>query len=355
MDTATDEYHMSQAVSAAAAVRRSVSPRPWVGAVVVPDTSITRPNSDVSIFAGATQGRLGAHAEIAALGSAGKYARGSTLYTTLEPCSHDGQTGPCADAIIDAEVARVVIGVQDPDPLVSGRGIERLRSSGVEVTVGVGAAAVEQQLLPYLIHRRTGRPMVIVKLAASLDGRSAAPDGTSQWITGPQARLDVHRLRADSDAILVGARTVQDDDPSLTVRLDVGELPLDFVQPRRIVLGRSAATAKVQPALELSGPLPAILDSLGEQGVLQLLVEGGASVAHDFHQEGLVDRYVIYFAPALFGGSDGRGLFDGAGSASIDDLWRGQITSVNMFGADLRIDLVPNLRDSYTDVRSQGG
>src|SRR5205085_3253821 len=178
--------------------------------------------------------------------AAGEAARGATLYCTLEPCSHVGRTGPCADAIVAAGVSRVVVGVVDPDPQVSGRGLARLRQAGVEVSVGAEADAVEDQLAPYLKHRRTGRPWVVLKLAATLDGRTAAPDGSSQWITGEPARADAHRLRAESDAVLVGAGTVRADDPSLTVRLAEG------TDPRRVVLGHNTPpTAKVEPALHL--------------------------------------------------------------------------------------------------------
>ena len=180
--------------------------------------------------------------------------------------------------------------------------------------MGVAAAEVAEQLAPYRKHRTTGQPWVVLKMAASLDGRTAAPDGTSRWITGEAARQDVHRLRARSDAVLVGAGTVRSDDPELTVRLDDG---VEREQPLRVVLGKAPADAKVQPALELSGDLGDVLTELGRQGVLQLLVEGGASVAHDFHAAGLVDRYVLYLAPLLFGGDDGRPIFAGPGLAQL--------------------------------------
>ena len=335
----TELERMRQAITAAAASRRLVSPRPWVGAVVVP---AGRP--DHAGFAGATQGRSGPHAEIVALAGAGSAAAGSTLYTTLEPCSHHGRTGPCTEAVIDAGVARVVVALVDPDPKVAGTGVEALRSAGIEVEVGVGADEVERQLTPYLVHRRTGRPYVVLKLAASLDGRTAAPDGTSQWITGAEARLDAHRLRADSDVVLVGAGTVRADDPELTVRLPPGELAEGFEQPVRAVLGDAPDDARARPLTELSGSPAEVLDDLGERGALQVMIEGGASVAHQFHAAGLVDRYVVYLAPALFGGDDARGLFAGPGAPTIDELWRGTIDSVVRLGPDLRIDLLPPSR-----------
>src|SRR5581483_11481853 len=185
-----DEAHMRRAIAEAAAVRASTSPNPWVGAVVEPGG-----------FTGATQPPGGPHAE------------GATLYCTLEPCSHQGRTGPCTEAIIEAGIARVVVGIEDPDPQVGGRGIERLRQAGITVDVGTCKDEIEEQLAPYLKHRRTGRPWVVLKLAATLDGRIAAPDGTSQWITGDAARTDAHRLRAESDAVLVGAGTVRAASP----------------------------------------------------------------------------------------------------------------------------------------------
>jgi diaminohydroxyphosphoribosylaminopyrimidine deaminase/5-amino-6-(5-phosphoribosylamino)uracil reductase len=233
----------------------------------------------------------------------------------------------------------VVVALTDPDPKVAGTGLDRLRAAGIEVVVGVGEVAAAAQLAPYLHHRGTGRPYVVLKLASSLDGRTAAPDGSSQWITGEAARLDAHRLRADSDAVLVGAGTVRSDDPGLTVRLPDGERGPDDTEPLRVVLGRAPAGAAVRPCLELDGDLGAVLDELGGRGVLQLMVEGGAGVAHAFHTAGLVDRYVVYLAPALFGGDDGRGLFAGAGAASIDDVWRGRIVSLRHLGDDLRLDL----------------
>jgi diaminohydroxyphosphoribosylaminopyrimidine deaminase/5-amino-6-(5-phosphoribosylamino)uracil reductase len=321
----TDEAAMRRALELAAAVRGTTSPNPWVGAVVR--------TPDGAIHGGATEPPGGPHAEIVALRAAGDAAQGSTLFSTLEPCSHHGRTGPCVDAILAAGVARVVVAVPDPDPQVSGAGLARLREAGVDVEVGLCAGEASALLAPYLKHRTTGRPWVVLKLAASLDGRTAAPDGSSQWITGEAARADAHRLRAESDAVLVGAGTVRADDPALTVRLVEGR------NPRRVVLGTAPEGARVLPAEEVSGDLGQVLDGLGGDGVVQLLVEGGAAVAHAFHSARLVDRYVLYLAPALFGGDDGRGLFAGAGASTIDDVWRGHLVSVERLGDDLRVEL----------------
>ena len=326
-DGGTDEAMMARAVRLADTVRTRTSPNPWVGCVLR--------TTDGALHEGATAPPGGPHAEAAALAAAGPAAAGATVWSTLEPCSHSGRTGPCADALIAAGVARVVVGVLDPDTKVAGRGVARLREAGIDVEVGVGAVEVAAQLAPYLVHRTTGRPLVVLKLAASLDGRTAAPDGSSQWITGEAARADAHRLRSESDAVLVGAGTVRTDDPSLTVRHVEGADPL------RVVLGRAPEGAAVHPALELSGDLGDVLDTLGGKGVLQLLVEGGATVAGAFHRAGLVDRYVVYLAPVLFGGDDGRGLFTGPGASTVGDVWRGAITAVARLGDDVRIDLAP--------------
>jgi diaminohydroxyphosphoribosylaminopyrimidine deaminase/5-amino-6-(5-phosphoribosylamino)uracil reductase len=324
-DAASYEAAMRRAMELAAGVRGLTSPNPWVGCVVL--------TPDRRTFEGATAPPGGPHAEVAALAAAGDAARGATLVCTLEPCSHHGRTPPCVDAIVAAGVRRVVTAIEDPDVHVAGRGLGLLREAGIEVVVGVGADEVTASLAPYLKHRTTGRPWVVLKLAATMDGRTAAPDGSSQWITGDAARADAHRLRAESDAVLVGAGTVRSDDPSLTVRLVEGR------DPRRVVLGRVPADARVQPATEVEGDLGQVLDGLGGDGVLQLLVEGGATVAHAFHTARLVDRYVLYLAPALFGGDDGRGLFAGAGAPTIDDVWRGRLVSVAQLGDDLRVEL----------------
>jgi len=325
---------MRRAMALAAAVRSTTAPNPWVGSVVVP----AEPSGSGGgpSFEGATAPPGGPHAEVVALAAAGDAARGATLYVTLEPCAHHGRTPPCTAAIIEAGVARVVVGVEDPDPLVAGRGIAALRDAGIDVTVGVAAGEVAEQLAPYLKHRRTGQPWVVLKMAASLDARTAAPDGTSRWITGEAARHDVHVLRSRSDAVLVGAGTVRADDPELTVRLHDG---LDHAQPLRVVLGQAPPAARVQPALELSGELDDALSELGRRGVIQLLVEGGAAVAHEFHAAGLVDRYVLYLAPVFFGGDDARPLFAGPGAGTIGDVWRGRLVSVERLGEDLRVEV----------------
>jgi diaminohydroxyphosphoribosylaminopyrimidine deaminase / 5-amino-6-(5-phosphoribosylamino)uracil reductase len=333
----SDSDLMAVALQTAVGIGRGVSPNPGVGAAIA--------TVDGRVFTGHTQPPGGAHAEVVALRAAaegGASVVGSTLATTLEPCSHTGRTGPCTEAIIGAGVARVIVGVADPDPLVAGAGVQRLRDAGVEVTLhtendvasvaGVDVVTlVEKQLEFYLHHRRTGRPFVTLKLAASLDGRTAAPDHTSQWITSEPARIDAHRLRAEHDAILVGAGTVREDDPTLTVRHVSGPDPL------RVVLGRASESAKVHPCLEMNGELDDVLDQLGARGVLSVLVEGGAMVAAQFHAARLVNRYVLYQAPVLFGGDDARGLFRGPGAPTISEIFRGSFESVEQVGPDLKV------------------
>jgi diaminohydroxyphosphoribosylaminopyrimidine deaminase / 5-amino-6-(5-phosphoribosylamino)uracil reductase len=338
---ALDLALMRRAVALAGAVRGTTSPNPWVGCVVVPEGSVD-PLGAGSCFEGATSPVGGPHAEVTALAAAGGRAKGSSLYTTLEPCPHVGRTPPCTDAILAAGVKRVVVGVLDPDPVVAGRGVEALRDAGIEVTLGVASEEVEEQLAAYLTHRRTGRPFVVLKLAATMDGRIAAPDGTSRWITGPESRNDAHELRRMSDAVLVGAATVRSDDPELTVRTE----PIPSRQPIRVVLGKAPEGSRVLPAVELSGEPGEVLDELGGRGVIQLLVEGGAHVASEFHRAQVVDRYVLYFAPALFGGDDAVPLFAGAGAATMEQLWRGRVVSVERLGDDVRMELAPSRRES---------
>ncbi len=330
---ASDDGLMARAVARAEHSRLLAPPNPWVGAVLV--------TADGVSFEGSTRRPGGRHAEREVLVRAGERARGATLYVTLEPCSFHGRTPPCVDAVVEAGVARVVVAVADPDERVAGRGLSALERAGIQVTVGPGADAVEAQLAPYLTQRRTGRPLVVLKLAATLDGRMAAPDGTSQWITGPEARRDAHHLRAESDAILVGAGTVRADDPRLTVRGVTAPDGRPPREPLRVVLGRAPAGAAIHPCLELAGDEATVLDELGRRGdVLQVMVEGGANVAARFHRAGLVDRYVVYLAPALLGGDDGRPVFDGPGAPTIDELWRGRLVDVRRVGADLRLELV---------------
>ena len=317
-----------KAIEAASLVRLRTSPNPWVGCVIV--------TVDGQVFVGATEAPGGRHAEVVALDAA-RAARadtkGATVFTTLEPCSHHGRTGPCTEVLISAGVSRVVSAITDPDQLVGGQGFVALRSAGVTVDIGLCADLVTEQLRPYLHHRITGRPFVILKLASTLDGRTAAADGTSQWITGEPARKAAHQLRAESDAIVVGSGTVRRDNPTLTTRLVEGP------SPRRIVLGHAPEQANVHPCLEWDKSLSELLDTLGNDGVLQLMVEGGATVASSFHQQNLVDRYVLYVAPAFMGGNEGAPLFNGESAPSMQQLWRGTLRSVRQLESDIEVTI----------------
>lgn len=328
-------------------------PNPRVGAVVVsPDGSI------LSEYAHRAVGSP--HAEARALHEAGDAARGSTLVVTLEPCNHYGHTPPCTDAILDAGVGTVVVGAIDPDARVAGAGIERLRGAGVEVVTGVCEAEVIAGDPGYHRHRRSGWPRVVVKLAATLDGQVAAADGTSQWITGPSAREDVHRQRARSDAILVGAGTLIDDDPELSVRLDgykggqplpvlvMGRRPLPEtrrVYPRsplvyapRIPEGSPSVEIVEMPGDDGSD-LSGVLKDLGTRGILDVLVEGGPTLAASFAAAGLVDEYILYLAGRLALGK-GRPMFERT-FETLTDARPVAIADVSLVGDDLRVRAVP--------------
>jgi diaminohydroxyphosphoribosylaminopyrimidine deaminase/5-amino-6-(5-phosphoribosylamino)uracil reductase len=318
---------MQMAVAEGEKARMHAPPNPWVGALIV--------NGDGVIVAeGHTQAPGESHAEIEALRRAGERARGATMIVTIEPCCHVGRTGPCVDAIVEAGVSRVLIGTLDADSRVSGRGVSLLKSSGVDVEVGVEESLVRAQLAPYLWHRVTGRPYVVLKIASTLDGVVAMADGSSQWITGDDARRDAHVLRAQSQAILVGAGTVRADNPALTARL--GDI---ILEPLRVVLGQVAPDARVRPCLERSGDLGAVLDELGQHDVLQLLVEGGPRTASEFVEQGLVNHVVWYQAPA-FGGSLGTaGALKELATPTIGALRRGRVVDVQRIGEDIRIDV----------------
>lgn len=318
---------MSMAMDEGERARLHAPPNPWVGALIVNDRGVI-------VGDGHTQAPGESHAEIEALRRAGEAARGATMIVTLEPCSHVGRTGPCADAIIEAGIARVVVGMVDPDPRVAGSGIELLKASGVDVEVGVEKDAVAAQLAPYIWQRVTARPYVVAKIASTLDGVVAMADGTSQWITGPEARRDAHLLRAQSQAVLVGAGTVREDNPRLTARLD------DIVlEPLRVVLGHAPEGAKVRPCLELSGDLGLVLDELGRHDVLQVLVEGGPTTTSSFFEAGLVNHVVWYQAAAFAGAADTLPALKGLSTPTMDALRRGRLLDVRRIGDDIRIDV----------------
>jgi diaminohydroxyphosphoribosylaminopyrimidine deaminase/5-amino-6-(5-phosphoribosylamino)uracil reductase len=280
------------------------------------------------------------HAEIDALSKLPDGgARGATAVVTLEPCNHTGRTGPCSEALIAAGIARVIYAVADPGHDSSG-GAERLCAAGVEVVDGILADEATELLADWLVAARLGRPFVTLKWASSLDGRAAADDGTSQWITGTAARQRVHEQREASDAIIVGTGTVLADDPSLTARGDAGELLSK--QPVPVVIGTRPIPASAAifrhpnpPILAETHDLHAVLDDLRERGIRRAYVEGGPTLASALVAAGLVDEYLIYLAPTLLGGS--RLALGDIGVTTIDEQRRLTISSIEQLGSDLLV------------------
>ena len=334
-----DEKMMEIAINAAEGVRCITSPNPWVGCVIVSENG--------ELFEAATYEDGANHAEVIALAKAKSKAHRATMYVTLEPCCHQGKTPPCVEAILSSGIKKVFVGISDPDPKVGGNGISILKQNGVEVEVGLCNKAIEQQLAPYLKHRTSKKPYVVLKLAMTLDGNIADSQGNSKWITSELARADSHRLRAESDVVVVGANTIREDDPSLTCRdwsPEVNPNNRDL-NPRRVVLGSVNPGAKVHPCLEVEGDIKDVIGNLESGEVLQILVEGGAQVAREFHESGCVDKYVIYLAPAILGGV-GKNIFGIETQRRFAELWRGEIESVSKFGSDIRIDIVNGQNDT---------
>jgi diaminohydroxyphosphoribosylaminopyrimidine deaminase/5-amino-6-(5-phosphoribosylamino)uracil reductase len=364
----SDEAAMAEAVAVGERGRLTAAPNPWVGCIVA--------GADGHVVGRGFHRRAGEpHAEVHALREAGTRSQGATAYVTLEPCAHQGRTPPCAPALVAAGVARVVVAVLDPDDKVAGRGVEILRAAGITVDVGVGAEAAARSLAPYLHHRRTGRPLCLLKTAVSIDGRTAAADGTSQWITGPEARADAHRLRAESGAVIVGAGTALADNPALTYRNLEFEEGLTPPQPLRVLIdaaGRVPATgplfdATLAPTLVITTPaadpeakrawkeggaeveevsgggsvdLNAALELLGRRGILQAMVEGGATLHGALLRAGLVDRLVVYMGGAVLG-AGGLPAFAGPGPATLDEASRWRLAALRQVGGDARLDWEP--------------
>ncbi|MGH2813495.1 MAG: bifunctional diaminohydroxyphosphoribosylaminopyrimidine deaminase/5-amino-6-(5-phosphoribosylamino)uracil reductase RibD [Actinomycetota bacterium] len=331
------------------------SPNPMVGAVVADDRG--------TAGTGWYRGPGTPHAETIALDEAGERARGATLYVSLEPCAHHGKTPPCVDAVISSGVGRVVVAMADPDSRVSGRGSDALRRAGIEVEEGLMEDRARLLNEAYVTHRTENRPFVTYKAALSLDGRTAASDGSSKWITSEPARRDVQRLRARSDAVAVGIGTVLADDPLLTVRGRRTRPPLRVVldshartpllarvltseapalvitgvrAPRERVLGLQGAGAEVVTVPEEEGrvSLKHALEALAGRRITSLLLEGGRTLAGAFASAGFIDRYVLYLAPKLVGGP--AGLVEwAAGSLGLAKAL--EITSVRRIGPDLRV------------------
>ena len=360
MRTAADERFMRRTLELAAKALGRTSPNPVVGAVIV---------RNGRIIGEGFHRRAGLpHAEREALRRITETARGATIYVNLEPCSHYGRTPPCADALIEAGIKRVVVGMVDPNPMVQGRGLRRLRRAGIAVATGVLREECERLNEDFACFIRTGRPFVTLKLAASLDGRIAAASGDSQWISGEQSRRVVHELRNRVDAILVGAETVRNDDPRLTCRMRGGRDPLRVVLDGRLSIMPSArvctqpSTAPTliatsedhgrgekQAQLEAQGvqvvclpgkngqvPLRPLLVELGRRGHKSVLIEGGGRIAAAALREGVVDKVLFFYAPLLLGG-EGRAMI---GPLGIDRVAAGQklhTITVERIGKDILV------------------
>ncbi len=353
--SAADHEFMARALQLARKGLTTTTPNPRVGCIIVRDGAV--------VGEGWHQRAGEPHAEIYALNAAGNAARGATAYVTLEPCSHHGRTPPCADALIQAGVARVVAAMRDPNPQVAGNGLERLRAAGVACADGLMEGEARELNIGFVSRMTRGRPWVRLKLAASLDGKTALNNGRSQWITGPEARRDGHAWRARACAILTGAGTVRDDDPRLTVRdVETDRQPLRVVvdshfetpPTARILdggntliaaakedagkiaaLGAAGAEVVVLPNPQGKVDLPRLMRLLSERGVNELHVEAGHKLNGSLLREGLVDELLLYFAPTLLG--SGREMFplpeltDLAGRRDL------KIVDLRRVGADIRI------------------
>ena len=355
------ERYMSRALSLAQKGEGRTAPNPPVGAVIVRDGEI--------IGEGYHPKAGEPHAEIFALQQAGRLVRGSDLYVTLEPCSHQGKTGPCADAVIAAGIKKVFVGVQDPNPQVAGHGIERLRAAGIEVTRGVLEDECRRLIAPFTRHILSGMPYTIYKTAMTLDGKTATATGDSKWISGESSRLEVHRLRSKVEAIMVGIETVLQDDPHLNTRLpEGGRDPLRVVVDSQLRMPETAAmlsqnsvaktliatTAAADEALrqklELVGAEIVVLPEeegrvslsklwleLGRRNVQTLLLEGGATLAASALRQCLIDRMMVFVAPKMIGGDSEYGIFRGDGCQQIMDAPKLDDIRLERYDEDLLI------------------
>jgi diaminohydroxyphosphoribosylaminopyrimidine deaminase/5-amino-6-(5-phosphoribosylamino)uracil reductase len=338
------------------------APNPAVGCVIVRD--------GVIVGEGWHKKAGTPHAEIHALEQAGALARGADLYVTLEPCSHFGKTPPCAAAVVAAGISRVFVGMIDPNPLVSGKGVAQLQAAGVGVTTGILTNECRLLNLPFIKHVTTGLPYVTMKSAMTLDGKTATMSGDSRWISSAASRTLVHRLRSEADAVMTGSGTLLADDPQLTVRMVRGRNPLRVVidsalrTPVNSALLAESATAPVIIAtasgdekriarLAAKGAevllcrqadgqvdLAALLKILGSRGIQSILLEAGERLCGELQRLGLIDRYLFFIAPKLLGG-DGKGLFAGSGARLMKDAAPLRIHRVSRVGGDILIEAVP--------------
>ncbi|SEA72379.1 diaminohydroxyphosphoribosylaminopyrimidine deaminase / 5-amino-6-(5-phosphoribosylamino)uracil reductase [Thalassobacillus cyri] len=361
-----DEQYIKLAIDMAKTTVGQTSPNPSVGAVVVKDNEVV--GLGVHVKAGE------AHAEINALKMAGDKAKNATIYVTLEPCSHYGKTPPCAQAIIDAGMKRVVIASDDPNPKVAGRGIKMLENAGIEVATGVLREQADSLNANFFHFIETGEPYVYLKTAMTLDGKIATSSGESQWITGENARNDGHQYRRRCDAILVGVQTVINDDPKLTTRMEGnGKNPVRIILDNHLRTPLSSqliqndeaptwiiTSSRVSPhqlkayrskdhveVISLKSPaikIPEVLRYLGEKNITSLLVEGGGTIADAFVRAGKVSELVAYIAPKLLGGKDALTPVEGKGFEQLKQALHLRIHSTEMVGEDIKVTAIPKGR-----------
>ncbi|MCP8618135.1 bifunctional diaminohydroxyphosphoribosylaminopyrimidine deaminase/5-amino-6-(5-phosphoribosylamino)uracil reductase RibD [Salirhabdus salicampi] len=354
-----DHSYMELALSLAKSVSGQTSPNPPVGSVAVKEGRI--------IGMGAHLRAGEPHAEVHAMNMAGDSAHGSTVYVTLEPCSHYGKTPPCADLLINKGVKRVVVATTDEDSRVSGKGIEKLRSAGIEVDVGILKEEAEQIYKPFFHYIKYKTPYVTIKSAITMDGKTATVTKHSQWVTGEESRRDVHEYRHKHDAILVGVGTVIADNPSLTTRLpNGGKNPVRIVLDTNlrtplesnvitdgkvdtwIIIGNKVEKKKMNQYLQYKNvdiiqlnqediKIPQLLKALGERGIMKLFVEGGAEVNGSFLKSNAFQQLITYIAPKLVGGRDAPTSFGGPGFITMDESLNMSIKSVDRIGEDVRV------------------
>ncbi|MGX9135465.1 bifunctional diaminohydroxyphosphoribosylaminopyrimidine deaminase/5-amino-6-(5-phosphoribosylamino)uracil reductase RibD [Rummeliibacillus sp. JY-2-4R] len=360
----TDQDYMRLALELAASAKGNTNPNPLVGAVIV--------KNGVIVGTGLHRKAGEPHAEVHAFNMAGSHAEGATLYVTLEPCSHYGKTPPCANRVIEGKVSRVVVAMQDPNPQVAGRGIKLLRDAGIEVKVGVLEDEAKRLNERFIHNMLTSKPFVISKFAMTLDGKIATHTGHSKWITGETARKDVHEIRHEVDGILVGVGTVLADNPSLTTRLPQGgknafriildsklRTPLDAnvmdtTEAKTIIVTDSAIERTKVAEYEAKGvqilyvptnehglDLNATLDILYQEGITEILVEGGGAVHASFIRQHLVDKYIVYVAPKIIGGEHSISPVRGEDVDMMDAASLLSFDTFEKMGEDLRIIAYP--------------
>jgi diaminohydroxyphosphoribosylaminopyrimidine deaminase/5-amino-6-(5-phosphoribosylamino)uracil reductase len=355
-----DKYWMRRALRLAEKGRGRTSPNPMVGAILVKDGNVV--GEGYHVKAGE------AHAEVVALQQAGEEARGAILYLNLEPCTHYGKTPPCSPKVIEAGVKRVVIGIGDPNPLVKGKGIEMMRKAGLDIETGIleeECRRLNEAFCKYILKKE---PFVILKVAATLDGKIATRDGDSKWISGEASRRFVHKLRDRVDGVLVGIGTVLKDDPQLTARIRGGRDPYRIVldswlkipeeakvigtfPSKAIIVATGLAPKDKIEKLEKRGVQILILDSqegkinlksclskLGEMGITSLLVEGGSQVNGSFLDEGLIDKLLLFLSPRLMGDHQALGIFGGRGGSTLQEAVALREIKTRRFGKDLLIE-----------------